>query len=80
MLSFNNSNEILDHFEVTKASEFTLENNKYSYVRTNQNVQRGEFDNLTCVNFKNEEERHVVAVFYSENQIHFVETSYSLNA
>lgn len=79
MLAFNNSTEILNRLEVTEATEFTLENKKYSYVRTNHNVQRGEFDNLTCVNFRNEEERHNVGVFYLENQIHYVETGYSLN-
>lgn len=71
---------MLNHFDLTEETAFIYQKNGYQLIRKVQNVQRGEFDNLTCAIFRNEENRHSIKVYYTANQIEYVESGYSLTA
>lgn len=75
--TFEDVQEILDA-QPELADRFAVGEFVYTKVRTNQNVQRGELENLTAVVYRNENERHNVIVLYHANTIKFVETSYSI--
>jgi hypothetical protein len=79
MLNFKYTNDIFTSFEVTGVEHFIFEGREYSLIHSNKNVKRGFYNNLSCITFRNEEERHNISIFYQRKNIKYVETGYSFN-
>lgn len=76
--TFEDVQEIIDA-QPKLTDRFAVGEFIYTKVRTNHNVKRGNFENLTATVYRNENERHNVIVFYYEGSIVFVETLYSID-
>lgn len=76
MFQFNSMEDVQQKFEVVNAKEFVFKGHLYTFVRRNENVQRGNFDNLCCVTFRNEDERHTIHIYFTNEDIIYVETGY----
>lgn len=74
MFNFNNTNEIIDTYNVVNENEFVFKGKLYKLTRINENVQRGEFDNLTAYDFRNNEENHNITLYVEDSLIQYVET------
>lgn len=59
-------------------NEILFEDLKFVFVRENENVRRGEFENLTAILYRNEKEHKNLILFYNEEVMEYIETSYSL--
>lgn len=78
MYKVNKSNElIINNFEPVE--KIIMNENEYIYTRTNENVERGEFDNLTAVSYRCYEENHNLTVYHIGGRVEYVETGYSIN-
>lgn len=79
MIVAESMNDLM-HIEKSKVTnEIMFEGLKFVFVRENENVHRGQFENLTAISFRNEGERKNLTLFYNGDIMEFVETGYSLN-
>lgn len=60
-------------------NEILFEGLKFIFVRENENVHRGHFENLTAITYRNEKEHKNLSLFYNGKVMEFIETGYSLN-
>lgn len=75
MKQYNELDDLMS-IEVKDLKVITYKGNLYKYIRTNLNVQRGEFTNLKAENFYNEEERHWITIYHENDNVQYVETGY----
>ncbi len=79
MVIFNTMYDILNSPNVLSQDSISYKGLVYKKVRINENISRGTFDNLTCIDFRCESENHNLRIFYNDGEIYSVETGYSIS-
>lgn len=76
MLKFQNANEMLGCQEILDTPQFEFKRHVYCFKSKTDLCRRGG-EELKAVNFRCEEERHNISVFYNPEKIRYIETGYS---
>ncbi|MBG9693166.1 hypothetical protein ABD91_20715 [Lysinibacillus sphaericus] len=79
MIIAESKNNLMHIKKSEVSNEILFEGLKFVFVRKNENVYRGQCDNLTAISYRNEDEHKNLTLFYNGEVMEFVETGYSLN-